>query len=121
MLPKQTNYKVIRHTLTYYILKVTSTYDYSYSYNILSHLSVSRDRRYASLLTMAVTLLLGEVVILLIKLQANLRSTTLIWSVAFIANGELELVYRRTLITRLYVSLSIHWVTSINWETMLLE
>ena len=38
----------------------------------------------ASLLTMAVTILLGEAVTLLIKLYADLRNSTLIWSVAFI-------------------------------------
>ena len=79
-------------------------FDYSYSYNILSHVFISGDCRYALLLTMAVTILLGEAVTLLIKLEADLRNTTLIWSVAFIANARLELVYLGTLIRRLNVS-----------------
>ena len=49
---------------------------------------------------MAVTILLGEATTLLIKLYANLRSTTLIWSVAFIANDRLELVYLGALIDK---------------------
>ena len=42
MVPKLINYKVIR---IYHIdiLKVTSTYDYSYTYNTLSHLSIIGD------------------------------------------------------------------------------
>ena len=39
------------------------------------------------ILTMAVTILLGEAITLLIKLYANLRNTTLIWSVAFITSA----------------------------------
>ena len=55
----------------------------------------------------SITILLGEAVTLLIKLQANLRNITLIWSVAFIANARLELVYLGTLIRRLNVSLKL--------------
>ena len=47
----------------------------------------------------------GEAITLLIKLYANLRNTTLIWSVAFFANARLELVHLGTLIRRLNVSL----------------
>ena len=43
---------------------------------------------------MAVTILLGGDVTLLIKLQADLLNATLMWSVSFIANARLELVYR---------------------------
>ena len=50
-------------------------------------------------------ILLGEAIALLIKLYANLRNTTLIWSVAFIANFKLELVYLETLIRCLNMSL----------------
>ena len=57
------------------------------------------------LLTMAVTILLGEAITLLIKLLANLQNTTLIWSVAFVSNSRLELVYLGTLIRHLNVSL----------------
>ena len=56
---------------------------------------------------MAETILFGEAVILLIRLQANLRNTTLIWSVEFIANGRLELVYLGTFIRPLNVSLKL--------------
>ena len=59
----------------------------------------------ASPLTMAVTIQLGEAIILLIKMLANLRNTTLIWSVAFVANARLLLVYLGTLTRRLNVSL----------------
>ena len=55
---------------------------------------------------MAVTILLEEAVTLLIKLEANLFNTTLIWTVAFIANeSTTELVYLETLIRHLNVSL----------------
>ena len=66
-LPKLMNYKVIRSSHID-ILRNNSIFDYSYTYNILSHLSISGDCRYASLLTMAVTMLLWEAVTLLIKL-----------------------------------------------------
>ena len=58
-------------------------------------------------MTMAETILLGEAVTLLIRLLANLRNTTLIWSVDFIANARLELVYLGTFIRRLNVSLKL--------------
>ena len=62
------------------------------------------DNFYASLLTIAVTILSEEAVTLHIKQYANLRNTTFIRSVAFIANARLELVYLETLIRRLNVS-----------------
>ena len=37
-----------------------TTYDYSYTYYIFSYLSIGGDGRYASLLTMAVTILLRD-------------------------------------------------------------
>ena len=58
------------------ILRDNFIYDYSYTYTILSHLSISGDLWYASLLTMAVTILSWEAVSLLIKLQAILSNTT---------------------------------------------
>ena len=58
ILPILISYKVIHHTCDIY--RDNSIYDPSYSYNILSHLSISGDWRYASLLTIAVTILLGE-------------------------------------------------------------
>ena len=67
MLPIPINYKVIRHTLPY-VLRDNYIYDYSYTYNILSHLFIGGYCRYASLLTIVVTILWGEVVTLLIKL-----------------------------------------------------
>ena len=60
---------------------------------------------------------------------STLQNTTLIWSVMLIANAKLELVYRRTLLNRLKVSLYdskfpnrvLGWMTpksiSINWVT----
>ena len=56
---------------------------------------------------MAQTILLVEAVTLLIRLKANLQNTTLIWSVEFIANARLELVYLGTFIRRLNVSLKL--------------
>ena len=50
------------------ILRDNYTYGYTYIYNILYHLFISGDHRYSSLLTMAVAILLREVVTLLIKL-----------------------------------------------------
>ena len=66
MLPILISYKVIHHILTYkwIILSI----EHSYTYNILSHLSISGDWWYATLLKMAVTILLGEATTLLIKL-----------------------------------------------------
>ena len=114
MLPILINYMGIHHTLTYWgiILSIINPIHITYSCtypsvifsHILSHLSITYPW-YASLLTMAVTILLGEAFILLIKLYSNLLNTTLIWSVAFIANARLELVYLGTLIRRLNVSL----------------
>ena len=117
------------------LLRDNSIYDYSYTYNILSNLFISGDWWYATLLTMAVTILLREVVTLLIKLKAYLRNTTLIWSVAFIANARLKLVYRGTLINKSLECVTITdrefsnrvmvWMTpkstSINRVTILLE
>ena len=61
MLPIVINYMVIHHTLTYWgmILSVINPIQY----NILSHLSISGDWWYASLLTMAVTILLGKLLL----------------------------------------------------------
>ena len=56
---------------------------------------------------MAETILLGVAVTLLIRLQANLRNATLIWSVELIANARLELVYLGTFIRRLNVLLKL--------------
>ena len=56
---------------------------------------------------MAEIILLGEAVILLTRLYANLLNTALIWSVEFIANERLELVYLGTFISRLNVSLKL--------------
>ena len=65
MLPIQINYG---HSTHIGILRDNSIVDQPYTYNILTHLSISGDWRYASLLTMAVTILLGDAITLLIKL-----------------------------------------------------
>ena len=56
---------------------------------------------------MAETILLGGAVTLLIRLYANMRNTTLIWSVELVANARLEVVYLGTFIRRLNVSLKL--------------
>ena len=43
MLPILIYYEVIRHNPHVDILKDNSTYDYSYTYHIVSHLSISGD------------------------------------------------------------------------------
>ena len=48
-----------------------------------------------------------EAATLVIKLYENLLNTTSIWSVAFIANARLELVYLGSLIRPLNVSLKL--------------
>ena len=58
-------------------------------------------------MTLADTILLGEAVTLLIRIQANLRNTTLILSVELFANARLELVYLGTFIRHLNVSLKL--------------
>ena len=60
-----TNNQVMPQTMTCYYLWL---FQYIYMYNILSHISTSGDVTYASLIAIAETILLGEVVTLLFKL-----------------------------------------------------
>ena len=99
MLPILINYMVIHHTLP---LRDNSINDQSYTYNILSHLSISGDWWYASLLTMAVTILLGEAITLLIKLYLQCAM--------FCPSLRLTATPSRMLHAQIPVLLQLHWI-----------
>ena len=92
MLPILISYKVILHTLTFkgIILSMITPIQITYSHTYPSVETDDMHRCWQQRCIQAVTILLGEAITLLIKLQANSRNTTLIWSVAFIANARLE-------------------------------
>ena len=89
-------YKLISHSSHLEILKDNSTYSYSYTYNIYTLPLLNPCMRLLICITIdnGSNNTVGGPVTLLIKL---------IWSVAFIANARLELLYRGTLISRLNV------------------
>ena len=82
------------------ILKDNSTYSYSYTYSILSYALIHQCR-----LLIFFTIdngsnnAVGGSCYSAHQSASRSCNTTLVWSIAFIANARLELVYRGTLIT----------------------
>ena len=130
MLPILINYKVIHHTLTYWeiILSMIIPEHITYSPTCLSvetddSIAIDNDRNYT----------FGGGCYSAHQAVSKVGNTTLVWSVEFIANATLELVYLGTFIRRLNVSLNLtisfliefwyEWCqsTSINGVTIWLE